>query len=129
MDAFLLISAGAFAGANLRFLVSGWAANRFVTRFPYGTLIVNFAGCFVIGLFLGVLTARFGDDREAHLLVATGFLVAETTFSAFAYESVALLRGGEYGLALRYILGSTVLGLAGTAVGLALADLVAGGTW
>lgn len=129
MDAFLLISAGAIVGANLRFVVSGWAANRFGTRFPYGTLIVNLAGCFAIGLFLGVLTSRFDDDREVHLLVVTGFLGAETTFSTFAYESVALIRGGDYGRALRYVLGSTALGLAGTALGLALAELVTSGAW
>ncbi|HKG26670.1 MAG TPA: fluoride efflux transporter CrcB [Thermomicrobiales bacterium] len=129
METFLLISAGAFVGANVRFVVSGWAANRFGTGFPIGTLIVNLAGCFAIGLFLGILTSRFDDDPEARLLVATGFLGAETTFSTFAYESVTLLRGGHYGPALRYVLGSTVLGLAGTAVGLALADLVTGGAW
>src|SRR5262249_29352776 len=57
MDAFLLISIGAFVGANTRFAVSGWAANRWGTSFPYGTLIVNLAGCLVIGLFLGVLSS------------------------------------------------------------------------
>jgi fluoride exporter len=129
METFLLISVGAIAGANARFVVSGWAANRFGTRFPYGTLIVNLAGCFAIGLFLGVLTSRFDDDREARLLVATGFLGAETTFSTFAVESVLLLRNGEYGLALRYLLGSTVLGLLATAAGLALADVLTGGAW
>ena len=129
METFLLISAGAFVGANVRFVVSGWAANRFGTRFPYGTLIVNLAGCFAIGLFLGVLTAGYHDDPGSHLLVATGFLGAETTFSTFAVESVLLLRNREYGLALRYLLGSVVLGLLATAAGLALADVLAGGAW
>jgi CrcB protein len=129
METFLLISAGAIIGANVRFVISGWAANRFGTRFPYGTLIVNLAGCFVIGLFLGVLTARFHDDPEAHLLVATGFLGAETTFSTFAVESVLLLRNREYALALRYLAGSVGLGLLATAAGLALADILTGGAW
>jgi CrcB protein len=129
MEAFLLIGAGAFVGANVRFVVSGWAANRLGTGFPYGTLIVNLAGCFLIGLFLGVLTARFDDNVEARLLVATGFLGAETTFSTFAYESVVLLRSGEYGAALWNVLCSTGLGLACTAIGLGLADVVSGGIW
>jgi CrcB protein len=129
MDAFLLISIGAVVGANARFLVSGLAANRWGTAFPYGTLIVNLAGCVVIGCFLGVLTSRFDDNADARLLVATGFLGAETTFSSFAAESVTLLRTGAYGDALRYILLSTVLGLTGTALGLALADVAVGGVW
>jgi CrcB protein len=129
MDAFLLISIGAFVGANVRFAVSGWAANRWGTAFPYGTLIVNLAGCLVIGVFLGVLSSRFDDNIDARLLVATGFLGAETTFSSFAAESVTLLRTGAYGAAVWYILGSTVLGLAATALGLALADVVTGGAW
>jgi CrcB protein len=129
MQAFLLIGLGGILGANLRFAVSGWAANRFGAGFPYGTLIVNLTGCFAIGLFLGLLTSRFHDDAEARWLVATGFLGAETTFSTFAYETVVLLREGAYAAALRNILGSTLLGLAGTALGLALADVVAGGAW
>jgi CrcB protein len=129
MHAFLLIGLGGIVGANLRYAVSGWAATRFGAGFPYGTLIVNLAGCFVIGLFLGVLTARFPDQTDARLLVATGFLGAETTFSTFAYESVILIREGTYGTAIRNVLGSTVLGLICTAIGLALADVVVGGAW
>lgn len=128
MHAFLLIGVGGIVGANLRYAVSGWAAARFGTGFPYGTLIVNLAGCFVIGLFLGIVTARFPDQTDARLLVATGFLGAETTFSTFAYESVMLIRDGTYGAALRNLLGSTALGLACTAAGLALANVV-GGAW
>ena len=129
MERFLLIGVGAFVGANLRFAISGWAAKRSGGRFPYGTLIVNLMGCFLIGCVLGVLTARFDNDPEARLLVATGFLGALTTFSTFAYESVVLLRRGDSGAALWNVLGSTVLGLVGTAVGLALADVVTGGAW
>ena len=61
--------------------------------------------------------------------MATGFLGAETTFSTFAFESVVLLREGAYAAALRNILGSTLLGLTGTALGLALADVLVGGAW
>ncbi|HEY7031421.1 MAG TPA: fluoride efflux transporter CrcB [Thermomicrobiales bacterium] len=129
MHAFLLIGLGGIVGANLRFAISGWAAGRFGTGFPYGTLIANLAGCFIIGLFLGIVTARFPAETDARLLVATGFLGAETTFSTFAYESVILIREGTYGAAAKNIFGSTVLGLICTAIGLALADVVVGGAW
>jgi fluoride exporter len=127
MHAFLLIGAGGAIGANLRYLVSTWAAARFGTGFPYGTLIANLAGSFAIGLFYGVVTARFHDNVDARLLVATGFLGAETTFSTLSYESVALLRQADLAGALRNLLGSTLLGLACTGAGLVLADLLVGG--
>jgi CrcB protein len=129
MHAFLLIGLGGIVGANLRFAVSGWAAAKFGTGFPYGTLIVNLAGCFVIGLLLGILTSRFPGQTDVKLLAVTGFLGAETTYSTFAYESAILIREGAYGAALRNVLGSTLFGFLGVAVGLTLADIVVGGAW
>ena len=59
LTTFLMIGVGAFLGANLRFIVGGWAADQLGLDFPYGTLIINVTGSFVIGVFLTLLTGRF----------------------------------------------------------------------
>lgn len=121
MGEILLVSLGGALGANTRYLVSTWAAGRFGTAFPYGTLLVNVAGSLLLGFVLGLLATRFGDNPSARLALATGFLGAETTFSTFAYETIALIRAGDYPAAGRNILGNMVLGLAAVATGLAIA--------
>jgi CrcB protein len=127
MSAFLLVSAGGFIGANVRYGISLWAARRFGAGFPVGTLIANLGGSFLMGFVLGLLAGRFGDDREARLLLATGFLGAETTFSTWTWETMALVREGRIRDAARNVLGSTGLGLVAVTLGLALAWLVTHG--
>lgn len=123
----VLISVGAFGGASLRFLISTWAARRFGTAFPYGTAIVNLLGCALIGLFFGVVSARFSLASEARLLLATGLLGAETTFATFAYETVSLIDRRRYRRALVNVGVNTALGLTATAIGLVVAEQIAGG--
>jgi len=121
MREMLLVGLGGALGANARYLVSTWAADRFGTAFPAGTLIANVGGSLLMGVVLGVVAARFGDDPAPRLLVAAGFLGAETTFSTFAYETIALIRLNDYGGAFRNVAGNVALGLAGAAAGLAIA--------
>lgn len=123
MRAFLLIGLGGVLGANARYLVSTWAANRWGTAFPHGTLVVNATGSLFLGYLLTVVISRFGDDVDARLLIATGFFGAFTTFSTFAFETIALVRQGGYVSAAINLLGTTLLALAGTAVGIVLARL------
>lgn len=122
----LLVSVGGLLGANVRYLVSAWAAGRFGASFPFGTLLVNVAGSFLMGLLIGVLSARVGGEPAARLLLATGFLGAETTFSTFAYETAALGRAGARGAAARNVLANVAGGLAAAAAGLALASALTG---
>jgi CrcB protein len=129
MQAFLLVSLGGVLGANARYWISTWAAGRFGIEFPYGTLLVNVAGSFLLGLVSGLLDARFIDDPNARLAIATGFLGAETTFSTFAYETVALLRFSDFRDAIRNIMANVVLGIAAAAAGLAIAAAATGTTW
>jgi fluoride exporter len=128
MRAFLLIGLGGALGANARYLVSTWAANRWGTAFPYGTLIVNVTGSFLLGCVLTVVVVRFGDDLDTRLLIATGFFGAYTTFSTFAFETLALTRQGGYLAATVNVLGTTLLALAGAAAGIALASLTIAAT-
>lgn len=104
------IAAGGAVGAVLRYWLSG-LTHRFVPGiFPWGTLCVNLAGAFVIGLLWGVSeVASFSSHFK--LLIFVGLLGAFTTFSTFALENFSLLRDGETGLALVNIFASNVLGI------------------
>ena len=126
MDRFLYISVGAIIGANARYLVGLWAAERFGVNFPYGTFLVNVSGCFLIGLFYGLGESRITITPELRLLFAVGFLGAFTTFSSFGFESIALLRSGALWFTVLNIVGSNLLGLLAVGAGLVLARSLAG---
>ena len=118
MSAFLLVSAGGFLGANVRYGISVWSARRFGTGFPVGTLIANLGGSFLIGLVMGLLAGWFDDNQQARLLLVTGVLGAETTFSTWTWETMALIREGLIGRAARNLFGNVALGLLAVTVGL-----------
>jgi CrcB protein len=124
MSAFLLVSAGGFVGANLRYGISIWSARRLGTTFPVGTMLANLSGSLLIGLIFGLLAGWLDNDRDIRLLLATGVLGAETTFSTYTFETLALLRQGLIRDALRYYLGSVVLGLTAVAAGLMSAYVI-----
>jgi CrcB protein len=94
VETILLIGIGGFIGANLRYAVSVWAAGRFGLVFPWGTLIINVTGSFILALFLGYAVAHTRLDDRVRLLLAVGFCGAYTTFSTYAVESIALMQGG-----------------------------------
>ncbi len=104
----LLVALGAIVGGIARFLVTHYArAASHSHGFPYGTLIVNLVGCFIVGYVL-TWTADHSYDRW-RLLMATGFCGAFTTFSAFAYESMAYWHEGKIGqFLLNVMLTNTV---------------------
>lgn len=118
---FLYISIGAILGANLRYLVGLWAAQRLGAGFPFGTLLVNVIGCLIIGVFYGLGENRITITPELRFFFTIGFLGAFTTFSTFGYETTSLLRSGDLAMMLLYFLGNNLLGLLSVFVGLALA--------
>lgn len=124
MERFFYISIGAVVGANARYLVGVWAAERLGANFPYGTFLVNIIGCFVIGLFFGLGETRITITPELRLLFAVGFLGAFTTFSSFGYESITLVRSGSLWFGMLNIVGTNVLGLLAVVGGLALARIL-----
>ena len=119
---FLVISLGGILGANTRYLVTIYVAERFGTAFPYGTLLINVTGSLVIGFFLTLATERFTIDPLWRLFFATGFLGAYTTFSSYTFEAAQLARDGAYGLALAYLFGSVLAGMIGVFMGIAAAE-------
>ena len=113
----LFIGLGSFIGGVGRYLLAQFIQHKAPIAFPYGTLTVNIAGCLLIGIVYG-LTERSGLSHEWRLFLATGILGGFTTFSAFSYESISLMRDGHTGTALLYIGCSVVLGLIATYGGL-----------
>lgn len=103
-----LISAGAVAGANLRFAVSRLSLKYLSPSVPYGTLIVNVTGSFVLGFFLAWTTERVLADPHWRPLVAVGFCGAYTTYSSYGFETISLLEQGHYGLAAANFLANNV---------------------
>ena len=95
MREFLLIGVGAVLGANTRYWLTSLFIARFGTSFPYGTLVINITGSFLLGFVLVLISNRIAVDPGYRLLIGTGFLGAYTTFSAFSYDTIALLERGD----------------------------------
>ena len=86
---FLAISLGAVAGANLRYWMSRYALRVLGPVFPYGTLIINVLGSFIVGFFVIWTTERVMVDPRWRLLVVIGFCGGYTTFSSYAFETMS----------------------------------------
>ncbi len=121
---YLLVGLGGFLGANARYVVGGWVAERYGSAFPYGTLVINVTGSFIIGFFLTLVTERFVVHPNWRLFFAIGFLGAYTTFSTFTFESIALLQDQAWVAGLANLGGSLLLGLIAVGAGIALARVL-----
>lgn len=121
MKDFLAISLAAILGANLRYLLSRLAAREFGPVFPSGTLIINVVGSFVVGFFIIWTSERVLLDPRWRLLVVVGFCGSFTTFSSYAFETMAYFEQGQWGLMLTNILSNNLLCLAGALAGMAVA--------
>ncbi|QLE72126.1 fluoride efflux transporter CrcB [Streptomyces rectiverticillatus] len=110
----LLVVAGAMAGAPLRYLTDRAVQSRHDSVFPWGTLTVNAAG----SLILGVLTTAAPSHLQ--LLLGTGLCGALTTYSTFSYETLVLAREGARGYAAANAVLSVVCGLGAAFAGVAL---------
>jgi len=124
VEKILWISIGAVLGANLRYWVGDWAAQRFGSGFPYGTMLVNLTGSFLLGLLVSLTLEHFIIDPRLRILLTIGFLGSYTTFSTFAYESVTLISQGQWGLGIFNLLGSSVLGALFAVLGIWLGKIL-----
>ena len=116
----LLIGLGGFAGAIARYLVDGLVSDRTGGGFPWGTLVVNVTGSFLLGLLFAITAERAILPAEVRGPLMIGFIGAYTTFSTWMLESWRLIEGGAYGPALANLGGSVVIGIVAVAAGLTL---------
>lgn len=97
---YILVSAGAAVGGALRYGISNYIQRHISVIFPYGTLVVNVAGSFILGMIMFYLNDKEIIGNEMRLFLAVGFCGGFTTFSTFSYETLNLLRDAEFMLAL-----------------------------
>lgn len=120
MERFLAVCGAGAVGCGLRYLIGIAAVNRLPAGFPYGTLIVNLVGSFVIALVLEIAIRSTDFSPTLRLALTTGFLGGLTTYSSFNYESSQMLLNGQVTRGLVNVLvtlvGCFLMGLLGLAI-------------
>jgi CrcB protein len=119
-----MVGLGGFLGATTRFLVDGWVSRATGGAFPWGTLVINLSGSFVLGVLFAMATERslLSPDIRPPLMI--GFLGAYTTFSTWMLESWRMVEDGALLGALANLGGSVVLGVVAVFAGLAIGRLI-----
>lgn len=107
-------------GSVLRYAIAVWSAERFGAAFPYGTLIVNLSGCFLIALAVQLAAASWWD-ADWHIAVTAGLLGGFTTYSAFNQQTIQLIQGGAAGAAAINVAVTLIGGFAAGWLGLVVA--------
>jgi CrcB protein len=119
----ILVGTGGFLGSISRFMASRYVQKIYPEAFPLGTLLVNIAGCFLIGLIYGASEKSSLLTQGWKLFLAVGFCGGFTTFSTFANENLALLRDGEFFMFFLYTCLSVFLGIAATFAGVLITKI------
>ena len=117
------MTVGGATGALSRYWLSGWIDDAFEGSFPFGTLAVNVLGSLLLGFAMQAMEA-VPVSAEVRTMLTIGFLGAFTTFSTFSYETVTLLRDGDWTRATLYTGLSFALGLTAVLVGIAAASVL-----
>ncbi|RMG62958.1 MAG: fluoride efflux transporter CrcB [Calditrichaeota bacterium] len=113
----LIVGAGGFVGAVLRYAVSGWVHRLVPAVFPFGTLTVNVVGSFCLGLLMS-MAETWVIAPGLRVFLTVGLLGAFTTFSTFSYETMVLFQERSFLLGFLNIAVSLILGLAAALAGL-----------
>ena len=121
---YIIIGIGGILGANARYVVANWASQRLGADFPYGTLIINVSGSFLLGFFMAFALNRAFLHPNYRLFVATGFCGAYTTFSTFTYESLRLLQDGSFVLGFANMIGSLLVGMFAVFLGFVIGKMI-----
>lgn len=119
MERFILICLGGAIGTGLRYVTSGLAARWLGADFPYGTLIVNIVGSFLIGLIQQVGTTSLLIPDTTRLFLTVGIMGGLTTYSSFSYETIRLAQMGAWGQAWINVLVTTAVCLGVCFLGIA----------
>ncbi|MBN1249435.1 MAG: fluoride efflux transporter CrcB [Anaerolineae bacterium] len=120
------LSLGAAMGANLRYWLGAWLAERLGSAFPHATLVINLTGSLLLGFIMTLTTQRYLINPRVRMTLTTGFLGAYTTFSTYEYESVTLMMSGHWGSGVLALEESAILGAIAAGAGMMLGRLVGG---
>jgi len=126
MSGVLYVALGGALGASSRHLLGMGALKAFGPDYPYGTMIANVLGGFLMGLLAGWLALKVSGGENLRLFLGVGLLGGFTTFSAFSLDAVLMYERKAYGALLSYVGGSVVLSIGALMMGLILARKVFG---
>jgi len=115
---------GGITGTAARYFLAGAVYQRLGTNFPYGTLVVNLIGCFLIGFFSAIVDDKFILGPYSRVFLMIGFCGAFTTFSTYMLETGNLLKDGETIRALMNILVSTAVGFLAYRLGVIIGNFI-----
>ena len=121
---YVAVAVGGAFGALARYALDTWVSERTGGLFPWGTLIINVSGAFLLGLLATLAVDRSVLSPEIRPIAMIGFLGAYTTFSTWMLDCWRLAQTGAWPLAAANLLGSVALGLAAVGLGIALGRLV-----
>jgi len=124
MTKILLLGVAGFIGTLARYFLQGIIQANAGSVFPFGTLVVNVSGCFILGLLSGLFTDRFLIDPQWRICFTVGFCGAFTTFYTLVFETVQLASGRELWLAAANVFGSLALGFVFLWLGIVVARLL-----
>src|SRR5262245_22469933 len=122
----ILVLLGGALGTGFRYGATNLAAYAIgqIPKYPYATFFVNITGSLLIGFLAELFDARMPVPPELRAALLVGVLGGYTTFSSLSFETFGLIREGKMGIAMLYSLGSLVLGLTATWLGVQLARVV-----
>ncbi len=121
---FLLVCLGGAAGTGARYLFGGWAQRTLGAGFPYGTLIVNAVGSFLLVIIMHLSLETGAISPDARMILGTGVMGGFTTYSTFNYETFRLIQQGSLGVAGLYLAATVMSCLGAGALGLLLARAI-----
>ena len=121
LDRYLMVMVGGATGSLLRYILGTAIMSRTGGRFPFGTVVINITGSFLVGFLMTMFTERLSPHPNWRLLLVVGFLGGYTTFSAFEWETLRLVKDGGQWLGLLNVTGSVVVGYLAVWLGAALA--------
>ena len=124
MAKFIYLAIGGLTGTFARYFLAGAVYELLGTRFPYGTLIVNLTGCFIIGVLTTIAENKFLLNPNTRVLLMIGFCGAFTTFSTFIFETSNLIRDGETLRAFINVILSVIIGFIVFRIGMFLGDIL-----
>lgn len=120
------ICLGGAAGTAARYWITGWVPRMLGAQFPYGTLLVNILGSFLIGGVMHVALTTEHFSPTMRLALTVGVLGGFTTYSSFSFESLSFFQVGAWGLGLSYVAATLFGCLTACALGLAVAKWLVG---